>query len=108
LQSAVAQFAPLFLGGGGALLIAHGSRIAAALSDLPHRNVRFTSAELLVVISVTFFELQQKGTLCFVCIGVRTHDVPASIDPKVSGDVTARGTHRRRREIHRRRELAVA
>jgi hypothetical protein len=38
LQSAVAQFAPLFLGGGGAFLFAHGSRIPAARADVPHQQ----------------------------------------------------------------------
>jgi hypothetical protein len=38
LQSAVAQFAPLFLGGGGAFLFAHGSGIAAARADVPRQQ----------------------------------------------------------------------
>ena len=34
-----------------------------------------------------------------VHIVVRPHDVPASVDPEVSGDVTAKGTDRRGREV---------
>jgi hypothetical protein len=53
-------------------------------------NVRFISAELLVFIFVTVFQLQQKPVGLVIRIVVSPHDVSASVDPEVSGDVTAR------------------